>query len=111
MLTERPLPFAHPRQRLAADAWGADSAHLAPIFDPLNKWLVDNVPSIDKRYPNTWNGSRFVSRMIRECLMSEELAKEWAEHFRGKSKEELDDLAKSFAFGGCGASWWRGGRC
>jgi hypothetical protein len=46
--------------------------------------------------------------MIRECLMSEELAKEWAEHFRGKSKEELDDLAKSFAFGGCGASWRRG---
>jgi hypothetical protein len=39
--------------------------------------------------------------MVRECLMSEELAIEWAEHFRGKTKEELDELAKSFAFGEC----------
>ncbi len=39
--------------------------------------------------------------MVRECLMSEELAIEWAEHFRGKNKEELDELAKSFVFGEC----------
>lgn len=31
-------------------------------------------------------------------LLSEELVKEYAENFRGKSFEELNELAKSFKF-------------
>ena len=33
--------------------------------------------------------------------MSEFLVKEWAEHFKGKSKEELDEIAQSFKFENC----------
>lgn len=39
--------------------------------------------------------------MIRNILLSEELYPEYAEHFRGLSFEELDELAASFKFENC----------
>jgi hypothetical protein len=39
--------------------------------------------------------------MTRELLLSELLVKEWAEHFQAKSEQELDALARSFAFENC----------
>ena len=41
------------------------------------------------------------SRLTRGILISEYLVKEWARHFKGKSKEELDEIAKSFLFENC----------
>ena len=34
-------------------------------------------------------------------LVAEFLVNEWADHFVGKEKEEIDEIAKSFAFASC----------
>lgn len=90
----------HP-QELAADAWGVDASSLSDIFDPVAEWLTKGAESFKERYPRTWGPGRWTARFVRECLLSEELCKEWAKNFAGKSKEELDQLAASFKFGGC----------
>ena len=35
--------FLVKKKRLAADKWGADVSTVADVFDPLTKWLSDNV--------------------------------------------------------------------
>jgi hypothetical protein len=42
-----------------------------------------------------------VARLARGLLVAEYMVQEWAEHFRGKSKEELDLIAGSFKFENC----------
>lgn len=74
------------------------------MFAPLKSWLLETVPSISDRYPQDWSVGEHLSRLVRNMLLSEELVKEYAEHFRGKSHKELDELAKSFKF--CKPSLW-----
>lgn len=47
-------PFLEKKKRLAADEWGADTKVVSHIFDPLQEWLVQEVPGIKKRYPPMW---------------------------------------------------------
>ena len=42
-----------------------------------------------------------IGRLSRNILVAEYLVKPWAEHFRGKSESELDEIAKSFLFENC----------
>ena len=105
-------------QRLAADAWGVDESTVKDVFDPLIKWFNEEVPGMDKaRYPPMHHTNRFIARSLREILLSvsasilstpsaaywsqEELCREYASYFEGKSTAELDALAKSFAFENC----------
>jgi hypothetical protein len=74
---------------------------LPSIFDPLAKWFVKNVPSIESRYPKTWKVETKIARFVRNILLSEELVHEYGAYFKGKSLEELDALAKSFSFEHC----------
>jgi hypothetical protein len=39
--------------------------------------------------------------VVRETLLSEYLGWEFAELFKGKTEEELEELARSFAFENC----------
>lgn len=71
---------------------------MRPLFTPVESWLLKTVPSISDRYPQDWSVGEHLSRLVRNMLLSEELVKEYAEHFRGKSLEDLDELAKSFKF-------------
>lgn len=38
-------PFLQKKKQLALDGWGSDSKRVASVFDPLEKWMVDNVGS------------------------------------------------------------------
>ncbi|AAW44253.2 expressed protein [Cryptococcus deneoformans JEC21] len=93
--------FLHKKKVVAADKWGADDRAVRPLFTPVESWLLKTVPSISDRYPQDWSVGEHLSRLVRNMLLSEELVKEYAEHFRGKSLEELDELAKSFKFSNC----------
>lgn len=42
---------------------------------------------------------RHVSRLVKECFLSETLSMEFARYFEGMGFEELDAMAKSFSFG------------
>ena len=95
--------FLAKKQRLAADAWGADSTQVQHAYQPLIDLIENEIPTqFQVLYPfPVWKLSDRVSRLARNILISEFLVREWAEHFRGKSEAEIDALAKSFAFENC----------
>ncbi|WRT69321.1 uncharacterized protein IL334_006305 [Kwoniella shivajii] len=99
--------FLHKKKHLAADKWGADDTDVKGLFKPAVEWLEANAPTIKERYPakggvnDSWNATGHLSRLVRNILLSEEMVKEFAEYFRGKSTKELDELAKSFHFSNC----------
>jgi hypothetical protein len=98
-------PFIEKKQRLGLDFWScADKTSInAEVYQPLISKLKEMIPEElqQKKYPKIWTFDRQVERVLRECLMSEYLGWELAEAFRGKTKEELEDLAGSFALDKC----------
>ncbi|CAD0046229.1 cellulase [Aureobasidium pullulans] len=97
-------PFIAKKQRLGLDFWGVvDKSGVADTYEPFLDDLKEMVPAHirDAMYPNVWSFDRQFERVIRECLLSEYLGKEFAELFTGKTYEELDELAASFRFENC----------
>ncbi|OCB90596.1 glycoside hydrolase [Sanghuangporus baumii] len=97
--------FLAKKHRLAADAWGADDTYVRPVYQPLIDFITKEVvPSEEQQhlYPwPVWKLPDRVARISRNILVSEFLLNEWAEHFRGKSEAELDEIAQSFKFANC----------
>jgi len=96
-------PFLAKKQRLALDAWGASDTHLSPLFSQLETFFKNNIPEEDqKRYPwPVWKFEQWISRVVRNELLSEFLVPEWARYFEGLTGVELRELGESFAFGKC----------
>jgi hypothetical protein len=87
---------------LAVDAWGADDTAVRPIYAPLIQHIIDEVPDRFRvLYPPRKSLSDGVGRIARNILVSEFFVKEWAEHFVGKTKAELNEIAGSFRFDRC----------
>ena len=95
--------FLAKKHRLAIDAWGADDSAVRHIYQPLIDLIKQEVkPEHQDLYPApVWKLSDRIGRLSRNILVSEFLVKEWAEHFRGKSEAELDEIAQSFKFSNC----------
>lgn len=96
-------PFLEKKRALALDAWGASDTHLAPLFRQTEKFFRDNICEEDqKRYPwPVWKFEHFISRVVRNELLSEFLVPEWARYFAELSAEELRKLGESFKFEYC----------
>jgi len=96
--------FLLKKYRLAVDAWGADDKAVKHIYDPIIELIKQSVPdeSFRKLYPPIWSLEERVTRISRTMLVAEYLVKEWAELFKGLDEQELEDLARSFAFENCG---------
>ncbi|GHJ89604.1 hypothetical protein NliqN6_6006 [Naganishia liquefaciens] len=94
-------PWLEKKKQLVLDAWGADDTPVRELFRPLEEWIHASSPALRDKYPSTWNERRYLRRVVRETLLSESLCAEYAEYFRGKSMEELDELARSFELGRC----------
>lgn len=98
-------PFVQKKQALGLDFWGVvdksvvDSQVYKPFIDGLKKMVPEQFR--DRKYPKTWTFDRQVERVVRECLLSEYLGWEFAELFRGKNEQELDELAQSFLMRNC----------
>lgn len=95
--------FLAKKHRLAIDAWGADESHIRPVYQPLIDLIKQEVkPEHQSLYPApVWKLTDRIGRLSRNILVSEFLVQEWAEHFRGKSEAELDEIARSFSFESC----------
>ncbi|KAF8890509.1 glycoside hydrolase family 5 protein [Gymnopilus junonius] len=95
--------FLAKKHRLAVDAWGADDSFVKHIYDPLLQHTQVEIPAqYQSLYPApVWTLSGRVGRLARNILVAEFLVKEWADHFKGKTEAELDELAKSFKFESC----------
>ncbi|GFF56923.1 endoglucanase C [Aspergillus udagawae] len=97
-------PFVAKKQRLGLDFWGCtDKKAVKDVYEPFLQGLRDMVGPelLQKKYPPVWTFDRQVERAVRECLLSEYLGWEFAELFRGKTEQEIEDLARSFAFENC----------
>lgn len=96
-------PIIRKKRDLAVDSWAYDDAHLQEgLFGPLHKWFEDNVPAEhSKKYPWQWRMHMHVFRGIRGITMAEYMISEWAEYFRGKTFDELDELAASWKIENC----------
>ncbi|KAH7094202.1 glycoside hydrolase [Auriculariales sp. MPI-PUGE-AT-0066] len=93
------------KQRLVVDEWGADDSkpEIRAIYGPLEKFIEDNIEEKYRQiYPFPhWSLKRRVARFARNTLVAEFLVGEWADQFRGKSRDELDAIAASFKFENC----------
>ncbi|KAK9418243.1 putative Glycoside hydrolase family 5 domain-containing protein [Seiridium unicorne] len=96
-------PIIKKKRDLAVDSWAYDDAHLQEgLFGPLHKWFEDNVPAqYNKKYPWQWRMHMHVFRGIRGITMAEYMIPEWADYFKNKSFEELDEIAASWKFENC----------
>ena len=55
-----------------------------------------------KRYPwPVWKFETWISRVVRNELLSEFLVPEWVRSFNGLSPDQLETLGKSFALENC----------
>ncbi|KAJ3501139.1 hypothetical protein NLJ89_g9476 [Agrocybe chaxingu] len=95
--------FLAKKYRLAVDAWGADTSAVQHIYQPLYDHIIQEVPEQYRNlYPApVWKLSDRVGRVSRNILMSEFLVREWADHFKGKTEDEIDAIAASFKFANC----------
>ena len=98
-------PFLAKKAGLGTDFWGRDDGErVKAVYEPLFAHFRDVVPweFQKRRYPSpVWGIERHVERVVREMLMGDYLGFEMAELFRGKSFEELDELAASFKLENC----------
>ncbi|KAJ6508371.1 glycoside hydrolase family 5 protein [Mycena sanguinolenta] len=95
--------FLAKKHRLAVDQWGADDTAVKHVYKPLIDHVLEEIaPQYREIYPHpAWRLPDRVAMISRNILVSEFLIKEWAEHFVGKSTEELDEIAGSFKFELC----------
>jgi hypothetical protein len=95
--------FLAQKHRLAIDAWGTDDSHVKQFYQPLTDHIAQEIPEEHRRlYPYPlWRFESRVTRLARSILVAEFMVKMWAEHFRGKSEQELDEIARSFKFENC----------
>jgi hypothetical protein len=96
--------FLQKKFRLAVDTWGADDKAVKHAYEPIVSLIKEAVPDEKDRqlYPYPlWTVEGRVERLARNMLVAEFLVMEWAEHFVGKTEEELEELAKSFLFENC----------
>ena len=95
--------FLAKKHRLAVDAWGADDTQVRSVYQPLIDLILQEIPEQNRNlYPSpVWKLTDRIGRLSRNILVSEFLVKEWAEHFKGKSEKELDEIAQSYRFEEC----------
>lgn len=96
-------PMIKKKRDLAVDSWAYDDAHLQEgLFGPLHNWFEDNVPAqYSKKYPWQWRMHMHVFRGIRGITLAEYMIPEWADYFKDKTFEELDELAASWKYENC----------
>ena len=95
--------FLAKKHRLAVDAWGADEKDVRQAYQPLIDLILQEVPEKYRSlYPApVWKFTDRIGRIARIILVSEFLVKEWADHFIGKTDQEIDAIAASFKFENC----------
>ena len=95
-------PFLEKKKELQLDMWGKYSSEEADaVMKPLAAWIDKVSPSVRTKYPAYWGTLRHLDRAVLHTLLADSLQMEFAELFRGKSMEELDELARSFHFDQC----------
>ena len=95
-------PVLEKKKRLQLDAWGKyPSKEVEAVINPLVEWIDKVSPTAKDTYPNTWDTKRHVERAILQTFLAESFVQEFAELFRGKNNDELEELAACWKFEEC----------
>jgi hypothetical protein len=95
-------PMLAKKHACELDAWGTyPSPEVQALIEPLAAWVDKVSPTAGDMYPTPWGAQRQLSRAILQTYVSKSLQQEFAEQFRGMSKEDLEECAKSFSFENC----------
>ncbi|GME83186.1 unnamed protein product [Ambrosiozyma monospora] len=87
------------KKKLGLDRWGND---IDPEYKKVYTTVVDHfkdvIPEKHQKavYPHLWTIEDYVTRVLKDMLLSQYFQHEYAELFEGLSFEELDELAACF---------------
>jgi endoglucanase len=87
-------PVMAKKARLATDAWGHVDDDIRDVLSPLEERFAREFPGHPDR---TW----WINRLVRHILLAEPMVQEYAECFRGLTKEGIDEVVDSFALANC----------
>lgn len=90
--------FIAKKRRLAVDQWGSNGIGVAEVTQPVQDLVAREFPDFD---PYPWGRFDWVRTLLLNILLSQPMAEEYADLFRGLGTDELDQLADSFAFENC----------
>ncbi len=86
------------KKLFATDHWGGDPGRIAGVLDPIRNAIAEHAPHWN---PFPWGPEYMIKRVVAQILLSEALVPEFAAAFRGADKDDLNDLAGSFALAEC----------
>ncbi len=86
------------KKLLAVDHWGGDPTLIAHILDPIRATIAEHAPQWN---PFPWGAEYMIKRVVAQILLSEALVPEFASLFEDATKEDLSQLAASFALSEC----------
>ncbi|KAL2831037.1 putative glucanase [Aspergillus pseudoustus] len=95
-------PMVQKKQRLYVDGFSIErSADVEGLVAPLVKWIDEVAPEATNTYPLNWDTRNHVVRAVFRTFVAQSLYNEFAELFRGKTREELEELTSSFSLDRC----------
>lgn len=84
------------KQLLHVDGFSTKrSADVEAAVAPLIKWIDEVAPNAKNTCPLNWDTKNHVMRAVVRTFVAQSLYKEFAELLRDKTKEDLEELAKS----------------
>ncbi|KAF2621077.1 glycoside hydrolase family 5 protein [Macroventuria anomochaeta] len=95
-------PFLERKRRTQVDWTGAsEAAEIENLINPLVKWIDSVSPTATKTYPLHWSTKQHIFRNVIQTFLASSFTNEFAELFREKTRDELEELAASWSFDGC----------
>ncbi|KPI45421.1 Endoglucanase C [Cyphellophora attinorum] len=95
-------PILEKKKKYQLDSWGKyPSKEVAAVIDPVIEFIDKINPRATDIYPSTWDTRKHVERVVLQMYLADSFAQEYAELFKDKSKEDLEELAKSFSLEQC----------
>ncbi|KAF1949810.1 glycoside hydrolase [Byssothecium circinans] len=95
-------PFQDRKADLQIDSFTArPTEELDTLIGQMAAWIDKVSPAAKKTYPAIWDTKQHIRRNIVQTFLATSYCGEFAELFRGKSKAELEELAKSYALHNC----------
>lgn len=95
-------PMVQLKKRLQLDQWGKEpSDEVAAVMEPLLNWIDKVAPHATKTYPPIWHTRRHVEAHVLQSFLANSFCDQFAELFRDKDTDALEELARSFSLDEC----------
>ncbi|KAL9617479.1 MAG: hypothetical protein Q9160_007742 [Pyrenula sp. 1 TL-2023] len=95
-------PLLAKKRTLQLDAWGRrPSPDAEAALKALVEWIDQVAPHAQDTYPTPWKTERHLYRNVFQTFLASSFSEEFAGLFAGKGRQELEELARSFAFEEC----------